>query len=508
LRRALLVLAIGTLLPIVLILRLPTLFFASYGRSEAWGNDEGLYLLMARDFLQGHLPYTQTFDNKPPGIYVVYALSWLLLGAGPRSIYIAACISIWCGSVAMFFLVRGASGGRKDMGLVAAVAFALFMCHSGTMGANTECFFVPIVVAAFALLWPQRPHDERTFRYAQIVAAGLLLGLAVCIKYVAAFDLFAALVVIGATYPLRQRAVTCLALVVSAASPAMGVLWTYASARELEVLYDAQIRGNLARLALQDSLSTNLALVKEQFVRLFPIVELTLVSPLYLRFSPPADGALRRALWLGLIWFAIDVAGISRIGSIRQHILAQLLPPMIVCATIVLLRGIELTEARFARLRSPALLATALALVCIGVLAAPVRFLAATVPGIARGSEDDHASVRAGYLREHVRPNDYVLLVDPWSGMEHVLSGTRSPSKYGGFSEFFTDKEMNVIAGIRRDTALTSAFEHEPKMVVIDPDVYDDSSFVRALESDMSGKYSGPSQYDGAYVYLRDGSDS
>jgi hypothetical protein len=487
---------------VTLALRSPTIVFPSYRGWAAWGNDEGLYLLMARDLLHGHLPYTQTFDNKPPGIYVIYALAWSILQAGPRSIYVAAGLAIWCGSVAMFVLTKKCSG-RTDMGLVAAGAFALYMCGNAAFGANTECFYVPLVAAGFAVLWPG-PGERRRDLWAG-VGGGALLGLAVCVKYVALYDLVAALVVVAASYPSRTRYRVAAAMLAVAAIPAASVVLVYVRAGELEVLYDSQVRGNLARLALQEPLARNLTLARAQLSRLFPLGELVLAAPFFLRWSKPDDAGLRRTLWLAGVWLLLDIVGISRLGAIRQHLVLQLLPPLILCGTIVLVRGVELIGLRYARFPSRSVVAVALMLLCVFKLAAPVRFTTTTLANLRYASANDRASAVARFLRERVAPDDYVFVVSPWAGMAYVLSSTRSPSRFGGFSYFLSDSRMGAIAGANV-AALDGVFAHSPRIVLVDPSVDEDggfSAFYRRIKADVASDYEERARFDGTYVYAR-----
>jgi len=60
-------------------LRLPTLY-------EPLGRDQGIFATIASGLLEGKIPYRDLWDHKPPGIYVLYALAFKLLGMGIRSI--------------------------------------------------------------------------------------------------------------------------------------------------------------------------------------------------------------------------------------------------------------------------------------------------------------------------------------------------------------------------------------------------------------------------------------
>jgi len=51
------------------------------GLGYPYGRDQGTFHYVGQWWLEGFIPYKDSFDNKPPGIYLVYALSIALLGA-------------------------------------------------------------------------------------------------------------------------------------------------------------------------------------------------------------------------------------------------------------------------------------------------------------------------------------------------------------------------------------------------------------------------------------------
>lgn len=50
--------------------------------------DESLYLLVANAWSEGNLPYTEVWDNKPPGIYSLFLLAITFLNDSVFSIRI------------------------------------------------------------------------------------------------------------------------------------------------------------------------------------------------------------------------------------------------------------------------------------------------------------------------------------------------------------------------------------------------------------------------------------
>src|SRR5262249_5580056 len=50
--------------------------------------DEGGFAYIAWDWHQGHLPYRDAFDNKPPLLYLSYRFAIALFGATPEAIHL------------------------------------------------------------------------------------------------------------------------------------------------------------------------------------------------------------------------------------------------------------------------------------------------------------------------------------------------------------------------------------------------------------------------------------
>ena len=49
--------------------------------------DEGEYAYIAQRWLRGKVPYRDAFDQKPPGVFVAYAVIETLIGASPAALH-------------------------------------------------------------------------------------------------------------------------------------------------------------------------------------------------------------------------------------------------------------------------------------------------------------------------------------------------------------------------------------------------------------------------------------
>ena len=68
--------------------------------------DESLYFIMAEQWRAGHLPYTAVWDNKPIGIYTVFAAFQTLLGDSPVSMRVAGVLAIAAAAVLIYRIGR------------------------------------------------------------------------------------------------------------------------------------------------------------------------------------------------------------------------------------------------------------------------------------------------------------------------------------------------------------------------------------------------------------------
>jgi 4-amino-4-deoxy-L-arabinose transferase-like glycosyltransferase len=147
--------------------------------------DEGVYGYVAWSMSQGAVPYKDIYDHKPPGIYLLYRLAFLLFHPTALSIKVFATIYTLGTVVALFFLAKNLAG--NTVGYLAALLFGIF--SSGPKieggGANTEVFMIlPYTLAAYSLF-----KAVKTGRRRDYLLTGLWTGLACTIKQVAAVNL-------------------------------------------------------------------------------------------------------------------------------------------------------------------------------------------------------------------------------------------------------------------------------------------------------------------------------
>ena len=153
--------------------------------SLAWpfGRDQALYDYVARGWVDGWIPYVDSFDHKPPGFYAVYALADLLFGRtqwGIRVLELAAVVGT--GALAAVALgVRSSGELRVNPGVGALVASGFFYTtfdywHT----AQAEMWECLLLAGSWALVARRDPARGAA---GTALAAGSLAGLAFMVKF-------------------------------------------------------------------------------------------------------------------------------------------------------------------------------------------------------------------------------------------------------------------------------------------------------------------------------------
>jgi len=139
--------------------------------------DEGVYAYIADAISRGKLPYLDAFDNKSPGIYYLYDLSFKLFGHEVYAPRILAVLFMLAAVLIIFRLVYRLTESFPA-GLLAMVFLGLATSSPVYTGfnANTEIFTVPLVLGALLLLSDDDPAPRR------YLWAGLLFGCALMLK--------------------------------------------------------------------------------------------------------------------------------------------------------------------------------------------------------------------------------------------------------------------------------------------------------------------------------------
>ena len=131
------------------------------------------------------VPYKDTFDNKPPGVFFMYALFISVFGESPAAVHIGTYVYSILTLIGVYLLAGRLFG--RSLGLVAGLAFVIYSTAQSFFGfsSNTEIFMImPMVFATFLALVACEKKAKRLF-----LAVGFLCGWAFMFKQVAATNI-------------------------------------------------------------------------------------------------------------------------------------------------------------------------------------------------------------------------------------------------------------------------------------------------------------------------------
>ena len=148
--------------------------------------DEGVFAYIGRALWQGGRLYTDLYDNKLPGLYLVYGLFARVFGVQPSGIHLGALL--WqLATLTLFFLWLREILGR-DRALACTGLFALYAASGEVLGFAThatQLCALPAIAGLWAL-W-RGALQNRPPQAAWILLAGLCAGLSIWIKQQAVF---------------------------------------------------------------------------------------------------------------------------------------------------------------------------------------------------------------------------------------------------------------------------------------------------------------------------------
>lgn len=173
-------------------LRFPSLF------EPYWYGDEGIYQAMALAINKGHVLYTQIYDNKPPFLYLFYAL----FNGDQFTLRFLSLVSGIIATILLYILSKKLFQQSRKAAVTTALVFTGIFATPLLEGniANAENFMLPLIIAAGLLVYTAantQRYSLRALTHTKTIPsivrnplfyAGLLLSSAFLFKIVALFD--------------------------------------------------------------------------------------------------------------------------------------------------------------------------------------------------------------------------------------------------------------------------------------------------------------------------------
>lgn len=299
--------------------------------------DESLYFIMAQLWRAGHLPYTAVWDNKPIGIYAIFALFQTVFG-GIFAMRLAAMLAILAMALLTWRIARRALRHHSAMTAEIAGGIAGLLVVVATMpddgiAANTEIFMEAFT--CLGMLWALAPEGPiRTWR---AIGIGFALGLAFMVKYVAVFDMFAVYAAMLLLPGRLRRGAAGLADAIGlgllfslgALAPFLATLALYAANGALPALISASILSNMRRVAVPVSGNSFLHAYAQQ-AALFPALFLSVLWIAGWTARRPREGLVLA------FWVVTSSLGVASGGLYFSHYFLQLLPVLCIGTALML----------------------------------------------------------------------------------------------------------------------------------------------------------------------------
>jgi hypothetical protein len=160
------------------------------------GRDHATFCVIGQGLLHGQLLYRDLWDNKPPGIFYIYAVIVKIFGPVMWSVGVVDILWLLVISCCIFYFCRRYLG--TPGAALAVIFYACRHCRQGYLhAAQPEAFLLLCVFAAWFLLRDQdplpalAPHEPSPevsgrgwiLRVTRCFTAGLMLGAAFWLKY-------------------------------------------------------------------------------------------------------------------------------------------------------------------------------------------------------------------------------------------------------------------------------------------------------------------------------------
>ncbi len=137
--------------------------------------DESTFILMSQSLLNGHLPYTQMFDNKPPVLFFLLAGAMALFGESLWTVRLLGDLCLLISALAVFGTVLRLGGSAVGAGWAGAICIA---SHALPVGQYTSSE-IPATAMLMSALWVMVSLGD-TRRGA--VLSGLAISIAVLLR--------------------------------------------------------------------------------------------------------------------------------------------------------------------------------------------------------------------------------------------------------------------------------------------------------------------------------------
>jgi len=301
-------------------------------RVQTFGNpaielDEQLYRLIGERMLEGYLPYVDTWDTKPIGLFLAFAAAAKIGGPAALSYQIMATLCVWATAWPIHAMARRVVSGNFAPLLAASLYIFWLNLLQGEGGQASVIYNAPVAIAALLTL-RQLCDERRGALLRDGLLAMLLIGVALQIKYTVVVEGgFFGLALLWAGWRSRlgvgRLALYGLLWALVAALPTLIAWASYVAMGHGEMWVFSNFRSVFLRAPLPAD-----AVLEELAGGLGSMLLLFVAAAIGLWRRPRGNGAVLFAL----CWLAAATLALVLIGTYSPHYWIPLVPPCAILA--------------------------------------------------------------------------------------------------------------------------------------------------------------------------------
>jgi hypothetical protein len=410
----------------------------------------GLYQSIGESWLRGHLPYTTTWEYRPPGFFAMWAVAIWIFGAA-LALNVLALLALGASAIAAAKIAVTLDPlTSRSTGWWAAGFFVLLSPVNDAVAGVAELQLSAFIAWAiyFSL---QRPLASR-----HVLLSGLFAGLAIQCKLTAIPFVLVPLtvVLVASSWPLQVAGLFFAGI----SAPIVVEILVYERAHELAALWNANVGTTLRYKSPPAEFARNRNLIARQLWTLAPQIELAFLG---------AFRSVNRSPFASVGWLAAALISIVAAGEFYERQFVLLTAPVALLGALGCTRVLRWLSQRVILQKAFAVLIVLLAFalhdyheVDEGAMFAWHRLILNDRTWRLDQTEEVAADLRTFDVR-----NSSLYLIEQ-SPYLYDLLGVSAPTIYA-YSDYLLDPRLSTGAGIDGKAELARILSTRPGFIVL-----------------------------------------
>ncbi len=396
--------------------------------------DESLYILGARALLDGGLPYVTVFDDKPLGAPVLIASAMKLFGSSVLTVRLLGSLAVAVTALLLLQLSR-LLRLPESAGMAAALFLIAFSTQLFGVPTNEELLLLPFTVAALCVAAAGWDASRWRRQVGTILGMGILFGIAIWIKYVAAVPAAALFATLVGAWTWKSRALVKAAALaglyaVACTVPTAATAAIYAAAGHFATFWYCNFgfMGTYMTMMSPAAMARNLV---HGLYRIWPLLVLGALGT-YMGWRRRSASVPSSAIMILTVWLAAEAFAVVAPWKFYDHYFLLLLPSLSLLSGVALCALANLTTVPRFREAVVGVLAGGIALLPLTLFVHDLSWLLAR-PDVPRQI--------AAMIRENPGVTAWVVNYEP---IVYFLANIPAPTRFP-FPQHLVGKEAALI---------------------------------------------------------------